>query len=172
MTTYLLPCSCSAAIEIGAGQAGGTVVCAACGRAVAVPTLRELKALQPVESGRARRPRGGWSPCHASMLAGSAIAVLAWSAAGYFAAERMPLIDAETIRAAVAAADDASIREAWNALAKAGVARPPTPEERQLQQSARFRRSTAIGLAVIGTCGALAAIAGAIAMAAPRKAAS
>lgn len=171
MTMYLLPCACSATIEIGAGQAGGTVVCPACGRPVAVPKLRDLKALRTADSGRAGPHRGGWSLPHASMLAGAAVAALAWTAAAYFAAARNPLIDGDTIRAAVAAADDASIREAWKSLSRSGVARQPTPEERHAQRTMRFRRGAAAGLAVIGAVGALAMIGGAIVMAATRKAA-
>ncbi len=45
---FLLPCSCGRTIPVGISQAGANVTCD-CGQSVAVPTIRGLKALQPVK---------------------------------------------------------------------------------------------------------------------------
>ena len=76
MKTYLLPCTCSARIEIGPGQAGGTVTCAACGATLAVPRLGELARLQPAAPRQATVARA-WTAAHACLLGGAAVAALA-----------------------------------------------------------------------------------------------
>lgn len=168
MTTYLLPCSCSATIEIGPGQAGGTVVCSRCGAAVAVPKLRDFRDLEPAP---VRRPPSArrWNWRHASMLAGAIVATVAGLAAAVVGAVPRSVFDARAIRAAVAEADDRAILQAWTLLSASRVARPPTFEEQALQRTARFRRSAAAGLAAVGVVAAIAAVGGAIALAFSRK---
>jgi hypothetical protein len=168
MTSHLLPCTCSATIEVGTGQAGGHVVCPACGASVAVPKLREFRRLQPVVRERAS-PGGAWTWRHASVLAGIAVAVAAGVAAALVGAGPRPRFEAEAIRTAVANADDRSIIEAWKALASSGVERPPSPVEQALVRIARFRRGAAAGLAALGAAGAVCALGGGIALAMKRK---
>jgi hypothetical protein len=45
---YLLPCKCGHRTEVDGGQAGQRIVCA-CGAPLDVPTMRELRNLDPVE---------------------------------------------------------------------------------------------------------------------------
>lgn len=158
MTTYLLPCTCSARVRVGAGEAGGTVTCPACAATLAVPKLRDFRSLELADA-PPPAPRRVWNWRHACLLAGTAIAALGFAAAGLVGRPvRLP-VDAGMIRAAVDAAEDAAIIEAWKALATSGVDRQPMPDEVALQRIARFRRSAATGLMLAGATGALGALA-------------
>jgi len=59
---YLLPCSCGKNIPVDVGQAGQMVTCA-CGAAIEVPTMLQLRKLRrvPVES-TGQKPRSRWGP--------------------------------------------------------------------------------------------------------------
>lgn len=159
MKSFRLPCECSQAIVVTTAQAGGVVLCPACGREVAVPKLRDFSQLELVETAPAP-PRDGWRLPHACMLAGGITAVLAWVAAAVLSVAPQATITAETIRANVAAASDKQIFEAWKALSQSGVARPPLPEERRLQQRSHFWEGVSRGLLVIGAVGAVVGLAG------------
>lgn len=160
MKTFLLPCSCSHAIVITTGQAGGRVTCPACGRAVDVPKLRDFATLQATEAGQSGG-RGRWRLSHACMLAGGVTAVAAWLAAAVLGRPPASTFNADTIRANVAAASDRQIYEAWKQLSQSGVARLPLPDEKRLQQTASFRQGISRGLVVIGGAGAVVAALGA-----------
>lgn len=159
MKSFLLPCVCSHAIVIGTGQAGGTVACPACGRTVDVPKLRELGALEQAASGQSGA-KDGWRVAHACMLAGGATALLAWVAALLIGMPPRPLFSGDMIRANVANATDRQIYETWKSLAQSGVARPPLPEEKRLQQTVHFRRGVSRGLILIGGLGAAVGLVG------------
>jgi hypothetical protein len=159
MKNFRLPCECSHAIVVTTGQAGGIVNCPTCGRVVAVPKLRDFGRLELVESSPAR-PRSGWRLAHACMLAGGVTALLAWVGAAVLSVAPQAMITAETIRANVAAASDKQIFEAWKALSQAGVARPPLPEEKRLQQRSHFWEGVSRGLLGIGAVGAVVGLAG------------
>jgi hypothetical protein len=160
MKSFLLPCACSHAISITSGQAGGTVACPACGREVAVPKLRDFSCLKSVESGQSRS-RVGWRLAHACMLAGGITTVLAWAGAAVLAVPPQATITSETIRANVAAASDKQIFQAWRELSQSGVARPPLPDEKRLQQRSSFWQGVSRALLVIGTLGAVMGLVGA-----------
>jgi hypothetical protein len=156
---FRLPCECSHAIVVTTGQAGGVVNCPACGREVAVPKLRDFGQLEVVEA-EPGRPRAGWRLAHACMLAGGVTAVLAWVGAAVLSVSPQATITAETIRANVASASDKQIFEAWKALSQSGVARPPLPEEKRLQQRSHFWQGVSRGLLAIGAVGAVVGLAG------------
>ena len=103
------------------------------------------------------------------MLAGTAVALVCGAAAAFVGMPPVSMVDAEMIRAAVMAADDRSIVEAWKSLAESGVARQPTPEEVALQRIARFRRGAALGLTMAAAMGAAAAGAAGLAVVFARK---
>lgn len=160
--SYLVPCSCSARLPVTAGQAGGTIVCRACGREIDVPRLRELAAFA-VEPGRAEAPATA-APGRGMIVAGSVVAVAAAALAvalvplGRFFFSQPPT--PEVIRAAIDAAPPASIQFAWQALAATGVHRPPTAEELQLQQFAAHASGVAMFLWGVAVLGALLVAAG------------
>ena len=159
MKSFLLPCECSHAIVITTGQAGGVVSCPACGSQVTVPKLRDFSRLEAVERGQSGS-RTGWRLAHACMLAGGITAVLAWAAAAMLSVPPPTTITPEAIRANVAAASDKQIFEAWKALSQSGVARPPLPEEKRLQQRSHFWEGVSRGLLVLGSLGAAVGLAG------------
>lgn len=168
MTTYLFPCPCSARIEIGAGQAGGQVTCPACGARLDVPKLRDFRDLEVADTPRSAAA-GRWNWRHASMLAAAAVALVCGAVAAVVGVPPRSPVDAEMIRAAVMAADDASIIAAWKSLAASGVDRQPTPDELAIQRISRFRRGAAIGLTLAAAIGAAAAIAAGLAILFERK---
>jgi hypothetical protein len=161
MKTFLLPCSCSVDIPVSAGLAGGRVNCPSCGRAIDVPKLRELSRLQEQPAPVSTQTR--WSPAHAVLLAGAALAVIAWAASMLVLPRADSTVDLEVLRAAVRAAPDQDIYKAWKqGLSRSGVARPPTPEEEKLLRASRFSDGVSRGLQILGGLGALAAAAAAL----------
>jgi hypothetical protein len=94
------------------------------------------------------------------MLAGGLVAGLAWAAAAMFAMPPRPPSATESIRASVAAASDTQVYQAWKSLARSGVARPPTPDERRIQQATNFSTGLSRGLFVVGGMGAVVGLLG------------
>ncbi len=159
MQSFLLPCECSRPIVITTGQAGGVVTCPACSREVAVPKLRDFSQLEPVERGQSG-PQSRWRLAHACMLAGGITAVLAWVGAAALSVPPQAMITPAVIRANVSTASDKQIFEAWKVLSQSGVARPPLPEEKWLQQRSHFWEGVSRGLLVLGGLGAAVGLAG------------
>ena len=166
--SYLVSCGCAAAIPVGPGQAGGQVACPRCGQAVGVPRLGELSRLPAIDS-QAAVPRGFWTAAHGFLLGGCLVALLSGASAAYLGTAPRPLVDAATIRAAVAAASVTDIYKAWQALARSGVSRPPMADEERIAQLARSARAVATVLWVVAVIGAATAVGGGIAVARARK---
>ena len=157
MTTFLLPCECTADVAVNAGQAGGNVVCPRCGRRLSVPKLRDLGRLRRQESALAARGVP-WRPAQAVALVGSIIAVGAWLASLWFAPQAAGAIDERSLRSAVLSADDMAIYTIWTeVLAKTGVRRPPSDEENALLRRSGFADGVRSILHLVAGCGAVAA---------------
>ncbi len=71
---YQLPCGCGQHVVINATQAGQDVVCA-CGKTLAVPTLRGLQALTKVPGSAAATPAAGPKPIATSSVSGCLFAL-------------------------------------------------------------------------------------------------
>lgn len=67
---YLLPCPCGQTIPIEISQAGRSVTCASCGESIEVPTMREIRQLEPVELPADEAPSGEWTTLRNSLFAG------------------------------------------------------------------------------------------------------
>jgi hypothetical protein len=162
--TYLLTCGCSATVNVGPGQAGGTVSCPNCNATLSVPRLGELSRLPPapIAPGVAA---GSWTTAHGCILGGSLVALLAGAAALYLGMAPRPPVEAAMIRAGVAAASNADIYKAWNILARSGVSRPTMPDEERIMQVARSAQAAATVLWGVAALGAAAAIGGGVAVA-------
>jgi hypothetical protein len=118
------------------------------------------------------RPAGPavrWNWRHARLLGGLGLMVACAAAASLLAIPARALIDPESLREAVMAADDRSVIELWNMLSTSGVARPPTPEEMSLQRTFFLRRYLTAGLVAVGVIGVLAMLASGCAAALGRK---
>lgn len=166
---FLLPCECSAELEIVAGQAGGTASCPACRRQVDVPKLREFSGLR-LKSVDAAAAGGRWGPRQAWALCGLAVALLAWGGAAVVGAVPKAAISADQIRAGVQAEDDVLLYEALQQLANSSVARMPIQEELELKR--RFHSASGLfrGLITLGGLGAaVAAVAGLALLASPKR---
>ena len=169
--TYLLACRCAATVAVGPGQAGGEVACPRCGAVITVPRLGELSRL-PTAAPESGVHGGSWTTAHGCLLGGSLAALLAVAAASYLGMAPRPPVEADMIRAGVAAASTTDIYKAWQALARSGVSRPTMADEERIVQVARSARSVA---GVLWTAAAIAtavAIGGAIALAQGREPAS
>jgi hypothetical protein len=86
MAQYLLPCSCGQKVRVETAQAGGQVACG-CGQALAVPTLRGLRALEEAAPDKAAIERAAgrqWSPLQGAMFSiGLLVAVVSLGVVGY-----------------------------------------------------------------------------------------
>jgi hypothetical protein len=170
---FLLPCECSAEIEVVSGQAGGTTACPACGRRADVPKLREFASLRTktVDDGRAGRDRATrWGPVHAAAAAGLALAALAWGGAAIVGMVPKAAFSPDLIRSDVSAENDVVLYQSLDALENASVIRMPMREEVELQRRTQFAVSMSRMLAAIGGLGAaVAAIAGLTLLMAPAR---
>lgn len=159
--THLISCPCSADVPVSVGQAGDRVVCPACGRDVDVPKLRDFAGLRrrATDDSAAQTP---WSVAHAVLLAGVVVATLAGAGSVLIQPRNETAFNAEAIRAAIRSADDIEVYRAWKqSLSRSGVRRPPTSEEKQLQQRARFSGGIGQALRIVGALAAAAAAAAA-----------
>jgi hypothetical protein len=168
MKSFLLPCPCSATIVVGQGQAGGRAACSACGREIDVPRLGELGRLKPVAAASTAPPRT-WTPAHACLVGGLAVAVIAWPAAVYVGKAPEPAVDFATVRAAVLASPIREIYKEWQFLSRAGVARPPMVEEQRVLLIARSAGGLANALKIVAGIGAAVGLCGAVGLAANRR---
>jgi hypothetical protein len=161
--TFLLPCTCSARVSVTAGQAGGRTACAACGREIDVPRLRDLTAYALDQPRGTVVPRSGLG--RGLLVAGCAVAI----GAAVLASSLVPIgrlffpqpATVAEIQAAVAAAPPTAVHSAWQSMARSGVARPATPEELRLQQFAAHAAGVANLLWGISGIGLVVAVAGA-----------
>jgi hypothetical protein len=97
------------------------------------------------------------------LLAGTAVAAIAWAASLLVLPRTDSVVDPAAIRAAVQAASDQDIYRAWKqGLSRSGVQRPPTDEEQKLLRTSQFSGGVSRGLQILGALGALAAAAAAI----------
>ncbi|NDC64442.1 MAG: hypothetical protein EBZ59_10780 [Planctomycetia bacterium] len=136
------------------------MVCPSCNANVPVPKLRELSRLEEHRPEQ-RSGADGWSLPHSLALAGAAVAILSIMGMTMVNSRRLPQgVTPEALRAAVLAARDDEILDAWRKLSQAGVERPPTVEERRLQRWAIFSRGVSRGLMVLGGLGGALAAAG------------
>ena len=104
-----------------------------------------------------------WSPAHAVLLAGAALAVIAWASSLLVLPRTDSAVDLAAIRAAVRSAPDEDIYRVWKqGLSRSGVDRPPTPEEEKRLRASRFSEGVSRGLNILGGLGAVAAIAAAL----------
>ncbi|MEI8070226.1 MAG: hypothetical protein WCI09_01425 [Planctomycetota bacterium] len=164
MKTYLLPCVCLQDLCVNAGQAGGVLSCPACGRSVAVPKFRDMQAL-PESVLPLSRPQRSWTVFHALVLAGTLLAFLSGTAVFLIGSPPKAVVDAATIRIAVAAASDQKIFTAWQNISRSGVDRSPTPEEQTLLHLSQFTAGISWAFTVIGVLGVVLAMGGFLPMA-------
>jgi hypothetical protein len=73
---YLLPCSCGEKLRVVAAQAGEQVACS-CGKSSSVPTLRELRKLEPAPPEAGSQVATGWNVWNGLIFSGGAFLCLA-----------------------------------------------------------------------------------------------
>jgi hypothetical protein len=165
MTRYLLPCSCSRRIAVGASQAGGSVRCPACGGEVAVPRLGQLATLDRdhAEPDAVSRP---WDAARAWLLVGVVVACGAVLVSVMLRGWRSAVapLDEQAVRSAVAAAPIAEVHEAWLEFERLGIVRPPVPEEERRVRQARALAGVEAVAWLVVAAGAGTAAAAAIAV--------
>jgi hypothetical protein len=159
MTTYLLPCECTADVAVTAGQAGGRVTCPQCGREVIVPKLGDLARVRRKEVAEHARTVA-WRPAQAVAFLGAIVAAGSLAGALWFAPGTAGVIDEQALRAAVLTVDESTAYRVWSeVLARANVRRPPSEEELALLRRMRFADGVRGVLALVAAGGALAALA-------------
>lgn len=68
---YLLPCTCGQKIRVSLSQAGGQAACA-CGKSLAIPTLRGIRQLD-IAPATATAGALGWSKLHGAFFSGGVL---------------------------------------------------------------------------------------------------
>lgn len=136
MTLYLLPCTCGETVPVATSQAGETVACA-CGRALAVPTMREVRRLQPAPNDQPAAPRPSWSALQGVLfvtgilllLIGSAIAIILFYYGSLLDTEKPEIPSLEQFQAEVDKFDVVTSLDRWDEINKLGLAqyRPSIP---------------------------------------------
>jgi hypothetical protein len=118
---YLVPCpACGTKSSISSAQAGQTVRCT-CGRTIEVPTLRDLRNLEPV--GEPQRQQSTWNRRKGLVFLGCVMIAVAAGVAGWFAMKLPRSLDPAEARAEVDALDPAESVLLYEAL------QPPMPVE-------------------------------------------
>lgn len=169
MKKYLLACSCGTEVPVGAGQAGGSLVCAGCGATLSVPKLRELSQL-PLAAATTGDVQRGWGLSQGMLLAGGLTAVLAWGAAAWLGQTVESPVDPEAIRKNVSQQTDAQIYEAWKKhFSTTTVSRPQMVIERQFAQQTFLRQGIALALVGVGGIAAVIGLVGGIGLAQRRR---
>jgi hypothetical protein len=142
-TRYLVACSCGKSLPVDSGLAGAQVTCA-CGQAVDVPPLRDLRKLPreappPESSTTAKadpgRAVGGRSSLGCAFTACLAIAVISSGASLFMWLARFGVDTSETVesnlQAGAKAIDTLSIDQSfvlWSLYLRDGLAGDQTPE--------------------------------------------
>jgi hypothetical protein len=175
MQLYRLRCECGAETQVGTGRAGGQVACEACGRQLAVPTLRELTQLPRVHGdaqgtgARDRAASGRWTLWQGLLAGGLAVAVVSWGlAALIFSATRTDL-DMDRMRQQIDQAPFMRVYAAWRDMASGGVERDETVGEYRARNMGVRGRAAAITLSVVGGLAAAVAALGGVAAVAGRR---
>lgn len=138
---YLLPCSCGLEVAVEPSQAGGKVQCA-CGKQLDVPAMREIAALEPIETGdAAETSRPAWGLRHGLLLLGAVLIVCGLAPSLYLYWNRPRPLDL----------DQLSVGQVWHFWEdlRQGVDRPPFPDQQYYAQSTQWLYITLSGLAVV-----------------------
>lgn len=84
MSKYFLPCECGKGIAVDVRQAGQQIACE-CGQLLEVPTLRGIRALEPVgEIEPSSRQTADWNSSRGTIFAGSLILFVIGGIVSYF----------------------------------------------------------------------------------------
>lgn len=138
---YLLPCSCGLEVAIEPSQAGGKAQCA-CGKQLDVPTMREIAALERIDTGgEAKTSRPAWSLRHGLILLGSVLIVCGLAPSLYLYVTRPRPLDFDQLTIA-------QVWHFWEDL-RLGVDRPPFPDQQYYALKTQWLYITLSGLAVV-----------------------
>ncbi len=149
---YLLPCACGRTTRIGARQAGETIECE-CGSKLDVPTMREMRRLEPAGEA-AVRPKAAWGPRQGLAFIGLLLTALSLSAYGYFQFVITPPSNLD-FTPSQAQLDNMRPSEAWMywRLMRQGSPTQLTPEANIVLVHTRYAnigKRVSLGLAVAG----------------------
>ena len=150
---YLLPCPCGRKTTVEPRQAGETIRCR-CGEPLDVPTLMEIKALEPLEPGRdtTRSTSPAWSVRNSMALLGLVIVVMALVVAARLLQTRPkpPPGPPEPayIHSRAEALTPLQTLQFWHSLRISGLD-PQRPPEDTLYDEARFRYHVYLGVVAL-----------------------
>jgi hypothetical protein len=163
MQLYRLRCECGAETSVSKGQAGGEVRCAGCGRAVAVPTLREFAQLPMAEgdTGHSGAPKQ-WTLRQGLIAGGTVIALVCWGLAAWISSATHFEFDIERVQFEIDRAPFMRVYAAWKELQVADVERDETIGEYRSRNLGRVGKASATTLTALGGVGVLIALGGAL----------
>ena len=96
-SSYLLPCKCGRKHPVGPAQAGEQMLCD-CGNLLAIPTLLEMRKLEPAHATVADRNATSWGVAQRTIVAGIVLCLVGVALVAYFWLRRPQLPDDATIR--------------------------------------------------------------------------
>ena len=165
---YLLPCSCGNNVTIDPSQAGMAVSCQ-CGKSLEVPTLREIRQLEPAEdSGPARAmptkdKKAGWSAWRGAIFSvGVTILLLSLCAVVWAAYARTPYLEMQSPPSLAEVPVDESLL-LWQDFRDNGLvgARPwPYVEARRIASELTQLMYVAGGVAIVSLIAVVGSIVG------------
>ncbi len=106
---YLLSCSCGEKHHVSTSQAGQEITCK-CGKSIRIPTLRGIRGLPQVDSGRESEPVssgsawGGWRG--PAMAIATGVFLVAAASSGYFLYQRLQIDTSFTAETAIQFGDE------------------------------------------------------------------
>jgi hypothetical protein len=166
MLRFLLPCQCGQKLQVSADQAGDEVPCA-CGRTVAVPTLRGLQSLERLQSDSpASAAARQWNFRSGLGFLGLAISLVGLALVGvtFAVGPKRPAWPTETVEPVDLSSPESVMHALVGSIGNTGIAPPrkPTgPELRQMQTDIieyHFWRELRVWMAVVAGVGLLVAV--------------
>lgn len=176
--SHLLPCTCGRKVSIEVGQAGGTVVCE-CGVQLDVPTMRQIRELEPApsEESPSHVRTDDWNARKGVILLGLVIAVLSAGLGAYFLTTKpkLPTYHLETaidgLRKEIDAYSPADTWYVWKVLIlKNGLTEIPKMSHHVVIEVRAVRQQYVVIALVAAGCGLAISIVGLLWKPRPRRA--
>jgi len=147
---YLLPCECGRKHPVEPAQAGERTLCQ-CGEWLVIPTLLEMRKLEPAHATEVKAGKSSWGLTQQLMVAGAVIGLIGVVLTAYFWIRRPKIPDDRTIRLfvqqQVEAARPAELVWMWQTMRSEGL---QPGRDKAVRSLLEWRRR--YNLAMAGSC--------------------
>mgnify|MGYP000386237537 CR=1 FL=1 len=149
-SSYLLPCKCGRKHPVEPTQAGQQIPCD-CGNLLAIPTLLEMRKLEPARAVVADKNGTSWGVAQRTIVAGIVLCLVGVALVAYFWLRRPELPDDTTIRRIVQqqveAASPSELIWMWQTMRSEGL---QPGRDKAVRSLLEWRRR--YNLAMAGSC--------------------